>query len=103
MGATSLAEPVPGCLQIVEQRLCCFEIDGREPFGEPAINRLEKYLRIVGTTLIAEQPGKARGGAQFPGKRALAVCTIERRQIRLLGFHSCGGVTGFKNELASNA
>ena len=50
--------------QIVEQRLCRFEIGGREPFGKPVVDRPQQRRRIGGTALLAPQPGNARGGAQ---------------------------------------
>jgi hypothetical protein len=35
-----------------------------EPFAEPVVDGIQKRQRIGGTALIAQQPGRARGGAQ---------------------------------------
>ena len=58
--------------QFVEQRLCVFEVGGIEAFGEPAVDRREQVERFGLTTLVAAEPGEARGGAQFP---SLASCS----------------------------
>jgi hypothetical protein len=49
-----------------------------EPFGKPVEDRLEDRHRIRGTALIAQQPGKAYGGTQFPGQGALPPCPTQR-------------------------
>jgi len=53
-------------LQIVEQRLCLFEIGGGEALGEPAVDRREQVAGGGAATLVMPQLGKARGGAQLP-------------------------------------
>ena len=52
--------------QLVEQRLCVFEVGGVEAFGEPAVDRREQVERFGAATPVAAEPGEARGGAQFP-------------------------------------
>jgi hypothetical protein len=49
------------------------------------VDRLEKRYRISGTAMIAQQPGKARGGAQFPVQDALLACPVERLPEVILG------------------
>ena len=55
------------------------------PFGEPVVHRPEASRCIVGTGLIAQQSGKARGGAQFPRERALPARPVERLSEVTLG------------------
>src|ERR1700731_3548896 len=69
----------------VEQRFCGFQVGRIEPFGKPVVNRLEECCRIGGTVLVAQQPGKARGGAQFPGQGALPARPAERLPEVTLG------------------
>ena len=69
----------------VEKRFCDLEIGRVEPLGEPVVDRLEERLRVGGTALIAQQPGEARGGAQFPGQRALPARPVERLPEVILG------------------
>src|SRR6266481_4136748 len=52
-------------VELVEQRLCFFEIGGGETFGEPAVDRREKVAGLGVTALVAAQPGEARGGAEL--------------------------------------
>jgi hypothetical protein len=54
-----------GSSQLVEQRLCFFEIGSVEAFGEPAIDRREKVAGRGVAALVAAEPGEARGGAQL--------------------------------------
>ena len=57
----------PPLLEGIEKSFCRFEIGGVETLGEPAVDRPQERRGISGTALIAQQPGKARRGAQFPG------------------------------------
>jgi hypothetical protein len=52
-------------LESIEKRFCRPEIRRVEALGEPVVDRLEERQRIRGLTLVAKQPGKARGGPQF--------------------------------------
>ena len=54
-------------LESIEKSLCRLEVGRVEALGEPVVDRLEERHRVGGTALIAQQPGEARGGAQFPG------------------------------------
>ena len=63
----SFSRPTERLSQSVEKGLCGFQVGGVEPLGEPVVDRLEDGRGIGGTTLVAPHPGKARGGAQFPG------------------------------------
>jgi hypothetical protein len=58
--------PVAGSRQFVDQSLRLFEIECVEAFGEPAVNRREKVASLGASPLVAQQAGKADGGAQFP-------------------------------------
>src|SRR5436305_8313341 len=69
----------------IEKDLCRFEIGRFEPFGKPAIDRLEGCQGVGGTALLAQQPGKARGGAQFEGKHTLPTHPVERLPEEMLG------------------
>jgi hypothetical protein len=53
-------------LHSVKERSCRFEISSVEAFGEAVVDRLEQRQRVRRAALIAQQPGEARGGAQFP-------------------------------------
>jgi hypothetical protein len=48
----------------VKKGFCRFQVGRLEPFAEPVVDGIQKRQRIGGTALIAQQPGKARGGAQ---------------------------------------
>src|SRR4029077_13679298 len=69
----------------VEKRFCRFEVGRAEAFSEPVVDRLEECDRISRTTLIAQQPGKARSGAQFPRERALPARPVEGLPEMTLG------------------
>src|SRR5271155_2278492 len=92
-----------GLCQIVEQFLCHFEIGGREPFGKSIVNREEECRRVGGTILIVQQPGKAHGGAQFPGERALPACPVERLPKVILRCRRSLGAVTLKYQLAFDA
>src|SRR5271168_1004975 len=71
--------------QLVEQRLCLFEIGGGEAFGEPAVDWGKQVAGCGAATLAAPQPGKARGGAQLPELGFLLSGDAEGLAIQLLG------------------
>src|ERR1700693_1119844 len=71
----------------VEERFCRPEVRRIEPFCKLIVERLEECDCIHRTALIAQQPGEARGGAQFPGERALPARPVERPPEVVLG---CG-------------
>jgi hypothetical protein len=89
--------------QIVQQRLCRFEISGREPFGKPVVDWLEECRRIGGTAAIAQQPGKACGGTQFQGQSTLPPRPIKRLPEMILGRGRCAGCSLRKQKLSPDA
>src|SRR5262245_26344603 len=52
--------------QLVQQRLCFFQVGCVEPFGEPAIDRREEVAGFGAAALVLPETGEAHGGAQFP-------------------------------------
>ena len=52
--------------QLVEQRLCLFEIGRIEALGEPAIDRRKEIAGFGAKALVAAKPGETDGGAQLP-------------------------------------
>ena len=61
------------------------EIGCVEAFGEAVVNRSKEGHRLSSTILIVPQPGKARGGAQFPGERGIPPRRVERSLDVMLG------------------
>ena len=57
--------------QLVQQRLRLLQIGHVEALAEPAVNRREEVAGLGSAALVAAQPGKAHGGAQFPQLRLL--------------------------------
>ena len=74
-----------------------------EPFGKPVEDRLEDRHRIRGTALIARQPGKAYGGAQFPGQGALPPCLTQRLPVVIFGRRRGSGRALRQQKLAPDA
>src|SRR6516165_568127 len=72
-------------LQVVEQRLRLFQIGRSETFSEPAIDRREEVAGFGMAALVAAQPRKARGGAQFPELGLLLSGDAQRFAIQLFG------------------
>ena len=52
---------------------------------QPVVDQLKKRRRIGGTVLTTQQPGKARGGAQFPGQGTLPARPVERLAEAIIG------------------
>src|SRR6516162_878535 len=52
--------------KLVEQRLRLSQIGSVEAFGKPAIDGCQEVAGFSAAALVAAQPGKARGSAQFP-------------------------------------
>src|SRR3984893_12058288 len=59
--------PIAGSRQLVEQRLCLFEILCVETLGEPAVDRCEQAARLGALALVAPPPPEARRGAPYLG------------------------------------
>ena len=64
--------------QLVEQRLCLFQIARVKPFSEPAVDRSEKLASLIPLALIAPEPRHAHCGAEFPGFGLLLTRDCER-------------------------
>jgi hypothetical protein len=62
-GAVIRTTRIRSSRQLVEQRLCLFQIGGIKALGEPAVNRREQIAGFGPPPLIAAEPGEARGGA----------------------------------------
>jgi hypothetical protein len=75
----------PGSPQLVEQRLCLFEVGRIETLGEPVVDRCEKVMGVGAATLVAAEPGEARGGAQFPELGVLFLGDVKGLAIQFLG------------------
>src|SRR5215472_6948198 len=60
------AATLSGLGQFIQQRLSLFQIRRVEPFGEPGVDRPEQVAGFGGAALIALEPRKAYGSAQFP-------------------------------------
>ena len=74
-----------GSSQFVDQRLCLFQIDGIEAFGEPAVDRREEIAGFGPPALLAPEQGKARASAQFPELGPLLRGDAEGFAIQFLG------------------
>ena len=85
LGAVIRATQLSSSCQLVEQRLCLFQIGCVEAFGEPAIDRLEKIAGFGGATLVAAEPRETRSGAQFPKLSFLLLGEGQGFAIEVLG------------------
>jgi len=75
-----------GPSQLIEKRLCVFEIARVEAFGEPAVNGCEQIAPLGPAPLFAPQPREARRGAQFIGFCLLPSRDPQRRFEGASGF-----------------
>ena len=64
--------------QLIEQRLSLLQIERIKPFGEPAVDRSEKFAGLIPLALIAPEPRHAHRRAQLPG-----LCLLLVRVFRL--------------------
>src|SRR5215469_14929912 len=55
-----------GSPQLLQQRLCLFQIGRVETFREPAIDGREKLAGFGSPALVTAEAGEAHRGAQFP-------------------------------------
>src|SRR5580692_3819640 len=92
-----------GIVKTVDQCLCGFEIGSFEPLGEPIVDWREKRNRLCGPILVAQQPGEARGGAQFPGQGSLLARRTERLLVVIFGRRRGSGSLLQQKKLASDA
>ena len=81
----TMGVPTAGSGQLVEQPLRFFQIGGVEPLGEPAVDRREEVGGFGTAALVAAQPGKAHGGAQFPEPCLLLLGDGQGFEIQALG------------------
>src|SRR6516165_780981 len=72
-------------IELVEQRLCLFQIGCVEAFSEPAIDRREQIVRFGAAALVAPQPGETGRGPQFPELGLLLLGNAQRFPIEFLG------------------
>jgi hypothetical protein len=77
-GAVIRTTRISSSCQLVEQRLCLFEVGGLEALGEPAVDRREEVAGFPPPALLAPQPCKADGGAQFQRFRLLGLGDADR-------------------------
>jgi len=74
-----------GIVKTVDQCLCGFEIGSFETLAEPIVDGREKRNRLCGPIAVAQQPGEARSGAQFPGQGALPARPTKRLLVVIFG------------------
>jgi hypothetical protein len=60
-----------------QKRAGRLQVDAVEALGEPIIDRLEKRFRTSRIAVTPQQPGEARGRAQFPGQCALSMGKVQ--------------------------
>jgi hypothetical protein len=53
-------------VQLIEQRPRLLQIARLEPLRKPAVNRSQQFARLLQLPMVAPEPGKAHGGAEFP-------------------------------------
>src|SRR6516165_5868518 len=71
--------------QILEQNLCLFEVLCVEAFGEPAVDRPQQVTRFGLAALVATEPSKDHGGAQFPELCSLLLGDAQSFAIHFFG------------------
>jgi hypothetical protein len=76
--------------QLVEQRLCIFQIGGVEAFGEPAVDFGEHRARLITPVLFREQASESRCRAQLPQFSALALRNPDDLAETVFGFRCTG-------------
>src|SRR5205085_9477870 len=76
---------VMGIAQLVQQLFRSDKISCAEAFGKSVIDRLESRHCSGRVALVAQQPGEARRGAEFPGQRTLSARPVERLPEVILG------------------
>src|SRR5262249_54105823 len=71
--------------QLSQKRLRLLQDRRPEALGEPAINRREQVAGFGAFSLVAPEPGEARGGAEFPKLGVLLLCDRDCLAIAGLG------------------
>src|ERR1700720_2318324 len=69
--------------QLLQQASRLAQVCRCETFGEAAVNRPQQRARLRNAILVSPKPGEARGGAQFPGERALPARPVERPHVEI--------------------
>ena len=64
------------CRQLVEQCLRLLQIARVKSFGEPAVDRSEKFASLLPLALIAPEPREAHGGTSILGGRGNYLGTV---------------------------
>src|SRR5262249_53684794 len=77
-----------GSSQLIEKRLCVFEIVRVEAFGEPAIDLSEHVASFGAAALVTTEPGEAHGTAKFRKVGVFQVDNAHGYAIKYLG--ACG-------------
>ena len=75
----SSSQPGFNSRKLVEQRLCLFQINGIEAFGEPAKDGRQKVPCFCAPAAFTPEPGKAHRGAQFQRLCPLRTATSTAR------------------------
>jgi hypothetical protein len=75
---------VVGSGEFVQQSLRRLQIGSAKSFGEPVINRRQQIARLTDAVPVAQQPGEARRGAEFPGQRTLPIRALPKVILRRL-------------------
>src|SRR5262249_34242406 len=84
-GKQSIPRCPSGAPELVEQRLCVFEVGGVEAFGEPVEDRREEVAGFGGAARVAGPQGGAHGGAKFPALGRLLLGDVQGFAIQSLG------------------
>src|SRR5271166_5270041 len=83
------AAPASRSVHLLKKRLRLPEVVGREPLGEPTVNRREEIGGFGAPALVAPEPNQAHGGAQFQGLGALKTGDFESvREFRFAFAHA---------------
>jgi len=72
-------------VKTVDQCFCGFEIVSFETLGEQIVHRRQELTCLFAPILVAQQPGEARGDAQFPGQSSLPARPTERLPVMIFG------------------
>ena len=86
--------------QLVEERLCLFQVRGFEPLGEPAVNWREDIDGLVAFVVFGHYSGQRCGGTEFekssPARRA-----VSRALARHFSTTSVGAPSHCSNKASS--
>jgi hypothetical protein len=78
-------------VRIIQKPFRRGQVGGTEPFGKPAIVRLQDCPRVVEAAMTTQQAGEARRSPQLSGQSLLLARLIERPPEEVLcRFRGCG-------------